>query len=370
MNIDKFLVENVNNELLSLLLEDIFNVSSDFLIKLKEIAKMGDRVGEIATKILDLLEKDTYYKDNYTKQNFFDVTDREDTVSFIPSDKVVIDDSDPSMPYTMKGRNEIKIGKVVKVFSDAMSLKLTNADIEKFVNAFKSTKKDTKREFKFIKGEDIAKYYNIKNYFLKTGTLGFSCMADEKDKVFKLYTENEKKVQLLVLVDENDMIHGRALVWKLEESPCKAKYFMDRVYVNSDSDFYKFKQLAEEKGFLYKKEMTCYIQDNIRFVYKNKEILGEVIVKLEEGDFKRYPFVDTMCFLDKKKKRLSNIPSKDCYMLHSVSGECAECEECEGEVTRYNIFHNKDFFCRECADGLKILVDNKIKNSWTEAHKK
>lgn len=368
MNIDKFLVENVNNKLLALLLEeDVFYVSSDFLIKLKEISKMGDRVGEIAIQILDTLKNENWYKDNYTKHNFFDITDREDTISFIPNDKAVINDSDPSMPYTMKGRNEIKIGKVIKIFSDAMSLKLTNADIEKFVNAFKSTKNDNKREFKFIKGEDIVKYYNINNYFLKTGTLGFSCMAEEKDKVFKLYTENEKKVQLLVLVDEDDKVHGRALVWKLEESPCKAKYFMDRVYVNSDSDFYKFKKLAEEKGFLYKREMTCHIGDNVIFVYKNQEIMGEVTVKLEEGDFKKYPFVDTICFLDKNKKRLSNIPSKDCYMLHSVCGNCEECENCEGEVTDHYNYNN---FCVECADGLKLLVNNKIKNSWTESHKK
>lgn len=369
MNIDKFLVENVNNKLLGLLLESEFYTSSEFLMKLSEISKMGDKVGEIATEILDSIGNSDWHNDNLTKQNYFDVTDKEDTVSFIQSNKVTIDDSDPSSPYTMKGRNEIKIGKVIKVFSDAMNMKLTNADIEKFVNAFKSTKKDTKREFKFIKGEDIAKYYNIKNYFLETGTLGFSCMADEKDKVFKLYIENEKKVQLLVLVDGDDKVHGRALVWKLEESPCKAKYFMDRVYTNSDSDFYKFKQLAEEKGFLYKKDMTCYIQDNVRFVYKNQEILGEITVKLEEGDFKKYPFVDTMCFLDKKKKRLSNIPSKDCYMLHSVSGECEYCDDCEGEIIAHD-FYNKSHFCGECAEGLELLVNKKIKNSWTDSHKK
>ena len=94
----------------------------------------------------------------------------------------------------------------------------------------------------------------MKNYYSSHGALGGSCMADEEKDTFKIYYKNDKKVQLLIYVDNNDKIHGRALLWKLNTSPCDAKYFMDRVYTNADSDVIKFKNFAEEKGFLYKQK--------------------------------------------------------------------------------------------------------------------
>ena len=68
-----------------------------------------------------------------------------------------------------------------------------------------------------------------------------------------------------------------------------------------------------------------------KFVYKGEDVFGEVSIKLD-GDFENYPFIDTMCFLDSDKKSLSNLPNKNCYMLHSVSGDCDTCGDCDGEV--------------------------------------
>ena len=195
----------------------------------------------------------------------------------------------------------------------------------------------------------------MKNYYSSHGALGGSCMADEGKSTFRVYTENQKKVQLLILIDGDGKIHGRALVWKLKESPCEAKYFMDRVYTNADSDVIKFKNFAEEKGFLYKLKNNSYIEDNIKFMYKGKPLMGEVKVKLD-GDFKNYPFIDTMCFLSKKLGDLSNIPTKDCYFLHSVAGDCEICDRCEGEI----IDDMDDSYCSECGLGLEKLFKAKI----------
>jgi hypothetical protein len=89
-------------------------------------------------------------------------------------------------------------------------------------------------------------------------------------------------------------------------------------------------------------------------MYKGKPLMGEVKVKLD-GDFKNYPFIDTLCFLSKKLGDLSNIPTKDCYFLHSVAGECEECGRCDGEVD----FGDEDY-CDECGVGLEQLIDAKI----------
>lgn len=375
-----FLLKQLKAELFSLN-EDNLYASSELMLKLKNISKMSGRVGEIATAIVDTIEEEDWLEDDDTKQNFFDVTDKEDTVSFLPHNRVPKDwdqDEDPSLPYNTKGRNEIKIGRIIRnllkiaEISDKIDFDIVEKDYEDFVNVFKSLKVDTSREFKLVNGEDIHKYYQMKNYYSSHGALGGSCMADEGKSTFKVYTENPRKVQLLVLIDNNGKVHGRALVWKLKESPCEAKYFMDRVYTNADSDVIKFKQFAEEKGFLYKQKNNSYIEDNVKFMYKGKPLMGEIKVKLD-GDFSNYPFIDTLCFLSKKMGDLSNIPSKDCYFLHSVSGDCDPCSGCDGEILNYDSTE----FCSDCGlgieelekAGIKTKIGKKLKEESDEKHK-
>lgn len=358
-----FLLQQLKAELFSLY-EDNLYASSELLVKLKKMSTMNGKVGEIASAIVDTIIDEDWLDDSETKQNFFDVTDKDDTVSFLPSNKMPKDwdqDDDPALPYSIAGRNEIKIGRIVRALlkiadiSSRVDSEIKDKDYEEFVNAFKALKVDTSKEFRLVNGEDIHKYYQMKNYYSSHGALGGSCMADEGKSTFRVYTENPKKVQLLILIDGDGKIHGRALVWKLKESPCEAKYFMDRVYTNADSDVIKFKAFAEEKGFLYKQKNNSYVEDNIKFMYKGKPLMGEVKVKLD-GDFKNYPFIDTMCFLSKKLGDLSNIPTKDCYFLHSVSGDCEVCDRCEGEI----IDDMDDSFCSSCGLGLEELVKAKI----------
>ena len=359
-----FVVKKLIMELLSLQ-EDVLFGSTNFIFKLKSLSKVKGKTGEIAQSLIDVIENEDYIPDVLTKQNYFDTTDKDDMVSFLSYNKIPQDwdsDDDASLPYGLKGRGEIKIGKVIKTLIPMLNINdVKDKDIEDFVNQFKASKTDTSMEFKLVNGDDIAKYYNEKKYYSKNGSLGGSCMADEGKSTFRVYTENPKKVQLLIYVDNNDKVHGRAILWKLNTSPCEAKYFMDRIYTNRDSDEIKFKQFAEEKGFLYKKKNNAYIEDNVYFMYKGNPLMGEIKVKLD-GDFKNYPFIDTMCFLSKKLGDLSNVPSKDCYFLHSVSGACDVCSNCDGDVIfdQGKITDDVDF-CDDCGLGLEKLEEAGIK---------
>jgi hypothetical protein len=368
-----FTVQKLLMELFSTLEDNGVYTSSDFLAKLKNLSNQSNNVGEISSAIISLIEDEVWLDDKYVRQNYLDITDKDDMISFLQSSKIPrgwdVDD-DTSLPYTLPSRNEVKIGKIVRLLCtseevvDMLSFKPTDKDFEEFVNAYKASKIDKSKEFKLVNGEDIHKYYQMNNYYTSQGTLGGSCMADEGKSTFRVYTENPKKVQLLVLIDSNDKIHGRALVWKLKESPCEAKYFMDRVYTNSDSDVIKFKNFAEEKGFLYKLKNNSHVDNNIEFMYKGKSILGEIKVKLD-GDFKNYPFIDTMCFLSKKLGDLSNIPSKGCYFLHSVRGDCDVCNVCDGDVLIR--LHRLDAeFCNNCGLGLEELERVGIKTKSAE----
>lgn len=361
-----FLLEKFKMDFIPLLEGYIFG-STDFIFKLRELSKTDGVVGQIAKSVYELIIDEDWIENDKIKQNYFDLTDKDDMVSFLQNSKIPDDydeEDDASALYSVKGRGEIKVGRAIKYLCSLIDLKVADKDIETFVNTFKSSKVDDTMEFRLVKGDEISKYYNEKKYFTENGSLGNSCMSDEKKSTFRIYSENETKVQLLIYVDSDDKIHGRALLWKLKKSPCDAKYFMDRVYTNRDSDEIRFKRFAEEKGWLYKKRMNSSVDDSVKFVYKGKDVFGEVTVKLD-GDFSNYPFVDTMCFLSKNKKTLSNLSDKDCYHLHSVYGDCNKCDSCDGEIIIRGGWRGKSL-CYNCSSGHETLKGLGIETKWNK----
>jgi len=243
-----FKLERLKFEIFSIL-EGYIKSANDFLMKLKALKNQPGKVGTIADHIMSTIENERWFSDKEIKQNYFDLVDSEDMVSFIDNKKVVdkadeIGD-DHDYPYAMSGRGEIKIGRVVNYICSLTNLIITDKDREDFVNAWKASTNITTIQFKLVSGDDIAKYYSVDKYYNNNGSLGGSCMRDEN--FFKIYTKNPDKVKMLIYVDSDDKIHGRALVWKVKKSPCDSKYFMDRVYTNRDSDINRFKQFADNE---------------------------------------------------------------------------------------------------------------------------
>ena len=272
-----FLLERLKFEIFSILEGHIY-ATTDFIMKLKSLNKIGGKVGQISEQILDVIESQQWFSDSKIKQNYFDLVDSEDMIGFINQSKLknIEDDvyDNPELPFTMSGRGEIKIGKIVNYICSLRDISVTDSEREEFVNAWKSSTEVSTIQFKLVSGEDIAKYYDGDKYYKSTGTLGSSCMRDEGKKIFKIYTENADKVKLLIYVDSDDKIHGRALVWKVKKSPCESKYFMDRVYTNRDSDINRFKQFADTEGWFYKKYISSQDSESVQFVYKGQEIAG------------------------------------------------------------------------------------------------
>ena len=361
---NQFILEKLNEEI-KLMLEGQLYASSDFLRKLFELSLDNGKTAEIARFIRKYIEDEQYIEDDDIAQNFFDTTDKADMVSFTMNNKVPEEwdsEYDAGLPYSM-GRSEMKIGKLVKYIINVLNtssgattfrkkgkFSVSDSELEAFVNAYKASESSSNLEFRLVKGEEIAKYYNNQKYLSDKGSLGSSCMAEKGKKTFKLYTQNETKVQLLILVDkETDQISGRALVWKLKNSPCESNFFMDRVYSNNDSDVIKFKKFANENRFLYKKYMNSHTSSNVEFIYGGKDVYGEITVKLN-GDVDKAPFVDTLCFLNKQQTTISNLPSKDCSWLHYTDGSYGECGSCKGKCFEKEGFYIKAI-CENCGDG-------------------
>lgn len=347
-----FLLERLKFEIFSLLEGQIYG-STDFILKLKSISRVPGSVGSIATQILAVIEEEFWFPESSIKQNYFDLVDSEDMVSFInPSklkDKSTEMEENPELPYLIAGRGEIKIGKIINYICTLRGIKITDVQREEFINMWKSSTENSSIVFKLVQGDDIAKYYNAEKYYNLSGSLGSSCMREEKNSLFKIYSKNPKKVKLLLYVDGDDKIHGRALVWKVKISPCESKYFMDRIYTNRDSDLNRFKQFADAEGWFYKKSASSLDNQNIFFVYRGTQVAGEVVVKLE-GDFESYPYLDTLSFLAKDKKFLSNLSSPGGWRLLSVWGQKEKCSYCEGKV-----FNKHGDLCNGCSVTHKTL---------------
>jgi hypothetical protein len=365
-NYNGFLLERLKFEIFSLLEGHIY-ATTEFLMKLKSLTQQSGKVGDIATQILDVIESAQWFSDSKIKQNYFDLVDSEDMVGFINQSKVKdkMDDvyDNPELPFTMPGRGEVKIGKIINYICSLRNISVTDSDRENFVNAWKASTEVSTIQFRLVSGDDIAKYYNEEKYYTKQGTLGSSCMSDESSRIFKIYTENPSKVKLLIYVDADDKIHGRALVWKVKKSPCESKYLMDRIYTNRDSDVIRFKQFADNEGWFYKKYATSQDSEGVCFIYKGKEVAGEVKLKLK-GDFRYYPYVDTMSYLSKDKDSLSNVSDKNCYVLQDIYGDHEGCESCDGDVILK--WDNHKELCSDCASGHQVLKKMGIETKWNK----
>ena len=186
-------------------------------------------------------------------------------------------------------RTEIKIGRFVKkLFGDEFS----DSEIESFVNIWKS-KENTSSTFEIWKGKDIAEGYMTSNYFPALNTISNplikSCMNSRMDLV-DFYSHCS--VSLLVLLD-NGLILGRALVWK----DYQGRIIMDRVYYIYDKDYYKFLEYAKEQGWYFKKKNISgdspFVKDGQEVKLKTKVKIPDVVkYNIDKGE-DSIPYMDT-----------------------------------------------------------------------------
>lgn len=358
---DDFINESILIELLN---EGSLSASSEFLDKLKSISN-----NEIADKLLTIFNMSLYTGDK-TPQNFIDITPTEDMVSFISDDK----GSESDNPYGMRGRGTIKIGRLVtsilsnKWVSDSLNeYKPTSKEIESFVNLYKSSTINISNKFLIVDGDEISYWYNEKRYESENGQLGQSCMRYKKcERYLDIYTSNPKVCKLLIYVNSEHKLLGRAMIWKLSESPSEAEYFMDRIYSKNDSDINKFQNYAKENGWLSKRINGHDEEEGLLFYYKGNTIIGKITVELKESKFKRYPYVDTLTFFNEDEKTLSNVGSRGCIILDGINGEdsgyCSDCNG-KGRIKDWDNEGNHDtkIKCPLCS-GILDSVKKKMKN--------
>ena len=221
-------------------------------------------------------------------------------------------------------RSDIKIGRLIKkLLLDTFS----DSEVEKFVNQYKSILNRDAFNFKVYRGFDIKTGYisrRYTNFGHWSNPLMNSCM---NDCMGWLDFYDGCPAFLLVLLNEEDHIFGRALVWNIGGG----KYLMDRVYVAFENDYYQFIDYAKKNQWWWKSENksnpeTPYtngastkwfpIEVSLNFDFEKEKDLG-------------VPFLDTFCYAQ-GRKLMNYVPKSGNYCkLQETDGSCAEFEDAD-----------------------------------------
>ncbi len=267
----------------------------------------------------DLLKSDK--KEFKPDLTFIDISDKDGYVSFSQSsnivqkisdivdfkfnkDKIMLSDTDIDKiqkdgSIFNKSRNDIKISRLVNTL---FPKKYTEDQVVEFTNLFKIEVDKQKYTFKIVEGKEISKYYDESNYIENTeNSLGASCMRySHCVDYLKIYEENINTCCLLVLVDNNDKVVGRSILWKdfvIDSVNITPKYIMDRIYFHKEYMLITFIQWARENDTMYKTNNNN--NDIISFTYNNISYDKlDIAILLDETRFEKYPYMDTFRVMD------------------------------------------------------------------------
>ena len=241
------------------------------------------------------------------------------------------------LPFS-KNRQPGRIGASVQALLRSSDVTYSNAEIEQFVNKYKSEFdkfNDAFRNFELVSGDDIHHWYQYQNYLHGTskGQLSNSCMSRAPERWLQIYTQNPDVCQLLILRDDDqqDKIKGRALVWKLS-FPADTTY-VDRIYTHDDSDLELFKQYIAQEGWYLKKRYTSSTDDSTMIAPDGTEVRPKYLeVKVQAKEYGGYPYLDTLKHYTPSSGILSSGDGE--YQLEDTGGGYSnqECDTCGGDA--------------------------------------
>ena len=223
---------------------------------------------------------------------------------------------------------------VSKIFSG-----IPEKEIEKFATLFRNTQTAPEFTFKVVEGKDISKYYHYESYADQSSSLGASCMKHPSCQEFLgIYVENSDVIKMVIMLDRNQNLVGRALIWNIEPNK-----IMDRIYtINDDRYTSHFKKWADDNSYLYKREQKW--NNTLFFESKGNSTKLELSVKLNKTTHRRYPYLDTFKFLDKENCTLYNyIPTNtNIVTISTADGGTQPCDYLvrDGKTDLFHYYHD------------------------------
>lgn len=272
--------------------EELKNILNQFNNPLNEMLLSGE-VDD--TNIIDPEKYINYLDLSHTNKGH---------LSYLTKDRITkIDESENKDYWEIKKRYHGRPSSVLKRLFNVNHSRYFEDFSMKFISII------DKPEFhmEVVKGYDIAKYYNYKNYYNSNGNLGSSCMNRMPDEIFEFYTKNENTINMLVMLDQYNKVMGRAILWNGEDFR-----IMDRIYTCNDLYESYFHDWAKENDVICKEQNNYRTPIHMIDSKNNEKFFKKCHINLNEVNFDKYPYLDTFKWLDKISKKIYNyIPSKD-----------------------------------------------------------
>lgn len=227
--------------------------------------------------------------------DYIDITEDEDIISYITKNRLSrLGDENR---WNNKLRQKMKIGKFINMYNP----RTDKINLEMKINSYKSIYNDLilkKNTFKIVTGEDIRFWYNQSNYVQGNGNLNKSCMRDErKSDRLDLYVMNPEKVALLILLNNDNKLLGRSLIWNVDEPNI---VYMDRVYSVYDEIKIAFERYADEQG--WNKRYSNGEDNNGKM---------KIFFDYNLGSPEENPYMDTFQYFNSKDMYLCNYYAYD-----------------------------------------------------------
>ena len=271
--------------------------------ELRDFLRVIETQSVVAQLLLGKINMDKYgYEYANHPVNYISISHDDRTkISYLSGDRIEELQRSGEDVWTTRFRFKAKPGSFIKKLFKNINPK----EVERFSNLYCGENKKPPFTFKVVDGEDIRKYYHYPSYVQSSyGSLGASCMRYDNCQAFlEIYTKNPDKIKMLVMLDEENRLMGRSLLWEFDGFK-----LMDRIYtVNDEVLPFQFKKWATENGYLYKSEQNWYNSLFFENMEREKQEL-RFKVNLIKYKHEKYPYLDTFKFWDGKGNLYNYIP--------------------------------------------------------------
>lgn len=193
--------------------------------------------------------------------------------------------------WKKNGRQNIKYGKGLRKIFSYMPYMPEDHVIEKLQNHLRSRYEFT-GTIKLVDGDDIKDWYYGSRYASNQGTLNDSCMRHGScQDYFGIYTMNPEKVKMIIALNDDQQLIGRALVWHTDDD----FFFCDRIY-GRDITIEAIKTYAKNELSAYVKASQSYNDDTL--VSTTGEIVNKHISVTLKNPLDYFPYMDTLKYTD------------------------------------------------------------------------
>jgi hypothetical protein len=299
-------------------------------------------------KVSDLLQD----PNNHQNGEIDYIAARAGMLSYLPKGKPHT--ANPDGTWSRQGRQEGKPGRVVqKILTPETRSQVTDKDLATFGDNTRGAGLLDSGIIHIVSGPDIAKWYDGRFYAPGDTPLQNSCMRhDHCSSYFGIYTENPDKCRMAIMLDSDERLTGRALIWQTDDGFT----FLDRIY-GQDDVISAFKAYASEQGWYTRWTQTYDNKDQI-VTPEGRRTSKTMQVSLDVAHGS-YPYVDTFTYLCEEEGYLTNDESDEnvTASLHSLYGESyprhrRTCESCGDRINSDNSdesnYADGGWYCSDC----------------------